>query len=51
MSGIGMQDILALLKEAWVPEQKKEQLRNLILDTIDMAEDMTKKIKETMGEK
>ena len=51
MSGIGMSDIIALLKEDWVPEQKKAQLRNLILDTIDMAEDMTKKMKESLGER
>jgi len=51
MSQIGMRDILALLKEAWVPEQKKEQLRNMILDSIDMAESMTNTMKEHMGDK
>ena len=51
MSQVSMLDILALLKEAWVPEQKKEQLRNMVLDSIDMAEEMTKTMKEHMGEK
>lgn len=51
MSQISMSDVLALLKEAWVPEKKKEQLRNMILDSIDMAEEMTKTMREHMGEK
>lgn len=51
MSQVSMQDILALLNEAWVPEQKKEQLRNMVLDSIDMAEEMTKTMKSHMGDK
>jgi len=51
MSQVSMQDILALLKEAWVPEQKKEQLRNMVLDSIDMAEQMTNTMKAHMGDK
>jgi len=51
MSQVSMQDILALLNEAWVPEQKKEQLRNMVLDSIDMAEEMTKTMKAHMGDK
>ncbi len=41
---VSIRDILLLLDQDWVPEKKKEQIRNMILDTIDMAEDMTKKM-------
>jgi len=51
MSMVSMTDILLLLKEPWIPEEKKEQIRQMILDTIDMAEDATKKLQETMGDK
>ena len=51
MSQVGMTDILALLKEDWIPEQKKEQLKNMVLDSIDMAEEMTKTMKAQMGDK
>jgi len=51
MSSIGMTDILLLLKEDWIPEEKKEQIRAMILDTIDMAEEATKKLQATLGEK
>jgi len=50
-AAISMQDILSLLREDWVPEEKKQQIRNMILDTIDMAEEATKKLQEVMGEK
>ena len=51
MTQVSMQDVIALLKEDWVPSQKKEQLRNMILDSIDMAEEMTKTMKAHMGDK
>jgi len=47
MSQISIQDVLALLKEPWVPEQKKKQIQAMILDSIDMAEEMTKIMKES----
>jgi len=47
MSQISITDILALLKEDWIPEKKKEQIRAMILDSIDMAEEMTKIMKES----
>ena len=49
--GVSISDILLLLKEPWIPEQKKEQIRAMILDTIDMAEEATKKLAETLGSK
>ncbi len=49
MSVISITDVLNLLKEDWIPEQKKEQIKNMILDSIDMAEEMTKKMKAADG--
>jgi len=51
MTMISMQDILSLLHEDWVPEEKKQQIKNMILDTIDMAEEATKKLQESLGDK
>ena len=47
MSQISIQDVLALLKEDWIPEKKKLQIQAMILDSIDMAEEMTKIMKES----
>jgi len=47
MSQISIQDVLALLKEDWIPEPKKKQIQAMILDSIDMAEEMTKIMKES----
>ncbi len=47
MSQISITDILALLKEDWIPDKKKDQIRAMILDSIDMAEEMTKVMKES----
>ena len=47
MSQISIQDVLALLKEDWIPEIKKKQIQAMILDSIDMAEEMTKIMKES----
>jgi len=41
---VSISDILLLLDQDWVPEKKKDQIRNMILDTIDLADDMTKKM-------
>ncbi len=51
MTSVTIQDILALLREDWVPEEKKTQIKNMILDTIDMAEQMAKDISKKMGDK
>jgi len=50
MSAVTITDILMLLKEPWLPEEKKEQIRNMILDTIDMADQMAKSMAKKMGE-
>jgi len=50
MTSMSIADILALLKEAWVPEEYKEKVRSMILDSIDMAEDMAKHMKTAMDE-
>jgi len=47
MSQISIQDVLALLKEDWIPDIKKKQIQAMILDSIDMAEEMTKIMKES----
>ena len=47
MSQISITDILALLKEDWIPSKKKDQIKAMILDSIDMAEEMTKIMKES----
>jgi len=47
MSQISISDILALLKEDWIPDAKKKQIQAMILDSIDMAEEMTKIMKES----
>jgi len=44
MSAVSISDILMLLHEDWVPDKKKDQIKNMILDTIDMADQMTKDI-------
>jgi len=49
MGEVTIADILLLLDEDWVPTQKKEQLKHMILDTIDLADEMTKKMHDTMG--
>jgi len=41
---VSISDILLLLDQDWVPEQKKQQIKNMILDTIDLADEMTKKM-------
>jgi len=41
---VSISDILLLLDQDWVPEKKKDQIRNMILDTIDLADEMTKKM-------
>jgi len=51
MSSVSMSDILLLLQQDWVPEAKKKQLRDMILDTIDMAEQATKDLAKSMGGK
>lgn len=48
MTGVTIGDVLLLLKEEWLPKEKKEQIRNMILDTIDMADAVTKKLKEDL---
>ncbi len=49
MSSVSISDILLLLHEDWVPKEKKDQIKNMILDTIDMADQMTKDIAKKMG--
>ncbi len=44
---VSISDILLLLDQDWVPEQKKQQIKNMILDTIDLADEMTKKMSST----
>jgi len=44
---VSISDILLLLDQDWVPEQKKQQIKNMILDTIDLADEMTKKMATT----
>jgi len=41
---VSISDILLLLDQDWVPDQKKQQIKNMILDTIDLADEMTKKM-------
>jgi len=50
LTAVTIRDILSLLKEDWIPEEKKEQIRNMILDTIDMADQMAKSMAKKMGE-
>jgi len=50
MTAITMGDVILLLQQDWVPDQKKDQLKNMILDTIDMAEQMTKDMQKKFGE-
>jgi len=50
MTQVSMSDIILLLQQDWVPEPKKKQLRNMILDTIDMAEEATKAMQAKLGE-
>jgi len=51
MSAVSISDILLLLQQDWVPDEKKDQIKAMILDTIDMAEEATKKLQETLGDK
>jgi len=46
---VSISDILLLLDQDWVPEKKKEQIRHMILDTIDLADEMTKKMASSFG--
>ena len=48
MTDFRISDILLLLEQPWIPEEKKEQIRHMILDTIDAADMITKRMKEDL---
>ena len=48
LTSISIADVLALLHEDWLPDEKKEQIKNMIIDTIEMATDLTNKMKKDL---